>query len=160
MKKRGILVVFLLVVLAIAGCGEDSEEGNESEEIQESPELNISDNSTVDLNDTDVNETNTTSNETEANETEDAGSCIDSDGGQVYATKGTVIVETPKFRTVKDYCENAGMLVEYYCKEDNALGIDLYECFSIDDVCSDGACGDLVVNTTNTTNSSNGTNSS
>ncbi len=159
--KKSVLVLFLIVVLAISGCGEDSEEGNESEEVQESPELNISDNSTIDLNETDLNETNTTANESEVNETNTTSfTCIDTDGGQIYGTKGTVTVETPKFRTVKDYCEDNGYLVEYYCKEDNKLGIDLYACFEVGDVCSDGACGDLVINTTNTTNSSNTSNSS
>ena len=158
--KKSALVLFLIVVLAISGCGEDSEEGNESEEVQESPELNISDNSGVDLNETNLNETNTTANESDVNETNITATCIDTDGGQIYGTKGTVTIEIPKFRTVKDYCEDAGMLIEYYCKEDKTLGIDLYECFAIGDVCSDGACGDLVVNTTNTTNSSNTSNSS
>lgn len=133
-----ILIILFIALFLISGC--------ETEEPYFLP--NTTTNQTQD-NETEINETEP--NATETNETESTASCLDTDGGKIYSEKGTTVVSNGKLRQVKDYCDDTGTLIEYYCKDDNSLGIDIYECFSVGDVCSNGACGEL--NTTNTTNS-------
>lgn len=132
--------VFLVFVLLISGCS------------PEKAEITVGD-----VNETTVNETVDEVNESVQNETveeEPVQTCKDTDGGKDYEIKGTVILEGKRYRTVKDYCDNPGLLVEYYCKGDGALGTDLHYCSESGDVCLDGTCGELNTTETNDTNSS------
>ena len=135
-------ILILLILVLISGC-------QSKEDVYFSP--NTTQATINETNETQVNQTEININET--NETEPTGTCLDTDNGQIYGVRGTTVVSNGKLRQVQDYCENTGTLVEYYCKEDNKLGIEAYECFNINNVCSNGVCGEL--NTTNTTNSTN-----
>lgn len=137
MKKQ--IILFLLVIV-ISGCS--------SEEIQEE---NHTENFTQEINNT-VNET--INNETVNNQTTTnfIQTCLDTDGGKIYDKKGTTVVEGKKFSTAYDYCENTGRLIEYYCKDDNTRGVEIYTCAG--SVCIGGLCGEInttVVNETNST---------
>ena len=141
MKKQ--IILFLLIII-ISGCS--------NEEIQEE---NHTENFTQEINNT-VNETidNQTTNETIDNQTikNVIQTCLDTDGGKIYDKKGTTVVEGKKFSTAYDYCENTGRLIEYYCKDDNTRGVEIYTCAG--SVCIEGLCGELnttVVNETNST---------
>ena len=79
--------------------------------------------------------------------------CEDSDGGLNYEEKGTfygverrddgslVFQEdgSPDYMEESDRCQ-AGLLLEYYCKDDKGVGVEDYDCSSEGKVCSDGAC--------------------
>jgi len=135
--KRGLIILIISLIL-ISGCGE--------------PEEQYFTPNTTNIN----NNTNTTNNNTDnqTNTTEDHVTCLDTDEGIDYSEKGTTVVSNGKYRQVQDRCENSRLLIEYYCKEDNTLGMELYECLLDGDVCINGTCGDApVINETNSTNS-------
>jgi hypothetical protein len=152
-KKNYNLFFIFLIILVISGCG------NDLEDILDSPinETNTTEvNITTGINESINNQTET--NTTGSNQTENTNTCSDTDGGQDYTIRGLVSVSNGRYNVVSDYCEGTGQLVEYYCKEDNSLGIDTHSCFKSGNyICEDGSCGELnitVINETNSTNSS------
>ena len=127
-------LILLLFILFISGCSSNVEEiENITENVSLSPAVNES-----------------VENETEENVTVVVpviNTCLDTDGGKTYDSKGTIVLEGKNYRTVTDYCEG-GSLVEYYCKDDNTLGTEIHICSA--SVCLDGYCGSV----SNETNSS------
>ncbi|MBI2499696.1 hypothetical protein HYV88_05630 [Candidatus Woesearchaeota archaeon] len=71
--------------------------------------------------------------------------CVDSDGGKNYYTKGTLCAGTDcsEDSCVTDLGVNSGDLREWSCLSDGSISIDLYECESEGKICSSGACVSL-----------------
>lgn len=149
MKKEAIILSIIILFL-ISGCNENEEN------LFFTPNTTINNTNNSSNINSSINQKNTTNNE--SNETNYTASCLDTDGGIVYDVKGSTMVSNGKFRQVEDRCENSGLLVEYYCKEDNTLGTELYQCYNSGDICVNGICGGISL--LNETNSTNGTNSS
>ena len=67
--------------------------------------------------------------------------CEDSDGGLIYRTKGTVTSQLgdqdPQTHT--DVCQDANVLLEYYCNDDDYLWDNIVTCTN---GCENGACVD------------------
>ena len=147
--KKETLLILTLTLLFISGCSK--------EDLFFEPDITNSSISSQ-INNIDLNSTNITNNEINAsNESESTQTCIDSDGGKVYEEKGFISVSNGKLRQAADSCENSGVLIEYYCKDDLTLGIEIFECFSIEKVCIDGACTGINSTQENETNDSNNT---
>ena len=150
--RKELIVLFVFGLLIISGCGTNDPDFFEPNGSQGITIGGLVGNDTNDsINDTGTNLTNVTDNETEVNE------CLDTDGGKIYDTKGTVIYENGRYRIGTDYCDDTTTLVEYYCDDDDYIRTDIYECSTIGDICIDGSCGE--VNDTSS-NETNGTNSS
>jgi len=64
--------------------------------------------------------------------------CIDSDNGQNFNEKGTVIDKTNRSET--DYCTSSSKLVEWYCNPVNLAMYTYHTC-----TCKDGACINITV---------------
>ena len=147
-------LVLFVCLLFIAGCS--SEDEPEENNLTD----NLSVNGTFDGINESINESingsvNMTGNESgniTGNETDNNSvSCVDTDGGKIYSTKGMVIYEGTKYLTVSDYCESDVKLVEYYCTNSSVIGTELYTC--IDSICINGFCG-VLNSSVNETNSS------
>src|SRR3989344_4800348 len=77
--------------------------------------------------------------------------CVDSDGGKTYSTKGNVVASSPTSSIdVTDLCSDPNKLVEYFCTSDKQQSGETYTC---PNGCSNGAC----VTATTTTNQTNTT---
>src|SRR3989338_18542 len=77
--------------------------------------------------------------------------CVDSDGGKTYSTKGNVVASSPTSSIdVTDLCSDSNKLVEYFCNPDKTQSGETYTC---PNGCSNGAC----VTATTTTNQTNTT---
>lgn len=63
--------------------------------------------------------------------------CIDSDNGKNYSTKGNVIASSPNsFINVTDLCSSSSVLIEYFCINLQQSG----ETYTCPNGCSNGAC--------------------
>jgi len=143
-------LVLFVCLLFIAGCSSEDkpEENNLTDNFSVNGTFDDINNS---INESVNNSINESANMTDNGSGEISVSCLDSDGGKIYTTKGMIVYEGAKYLTVSDYCESDTRLIEYYCKNDSAIGTELYTC--VDSICLNGFCG--VINS-----SVNGTNSS
>ncbi len=116
MKKIGVLLGLLVLALFVVSCA-PKEAGEEGEEVVEEEKGAL------------------------AGQAVSANYCTDSDGGEDYKVKGTVVSKQyPK--GVTDICPSPGKLAEKYCSNNKLSGkvVDCVKLFGSNYACNDGAC--------------------